>query len=330
MPRVLAGDIGGTKTILAIYTSDRGLQQAECEKIFRSAEYDGLDAIARTFLAEIDQPVDRACFGVAGPVVDGRVKTTNLPWELDEVQLAQALELEQVTLLNDLVATANAVPQLQPSDLHVLNAGRASATGPIAVVAPGTGLGEAYLIHDGERYRALPSEGGHTTFGPATELEMDLVRYLLHHFGHVSFERVCSGIGIPNIYRFLKETGRAAEPDWLAQKMRDAQDPTPLIVAGALDRSRPCELCQLTMELFISILGGEASNLALTVLSTGGVYLGGGIPPRILPLLETPTFMQAFLNKGRMSALLDQMPVRVILNSKAALLGAARYGLELA
>jgi len=195
------------------------------------------------------------------------------------------------------------------------------------VIAPGTGLGEAFLASNGERYRAHPSEGGHASFAPNDDLQIELLRYLQKRIGHVSCERVCSGLGLPNIYAFLKDSGYAEEPDWLAAKLASAADPTPVIVTTALDAERSCELCLATLRTFVSILGAEASNLALKVLATGGVYIGGGIPPRILPVLQEPYFMRAFLNKGRFTDIVERMPVHVILNPKAALLGAASYGL---
>jgi len=331
MPLVLAGDIGGTKTKVALYDVQQGPQAPHAEATYPSARYANLDAIVRDFLADVQEPVRYACFGVAGPVVGGRVTTTNLPWVLDEAELAARLDLQAAWLLNDLVAVANAVPILRPADLHVINAGEPDPTGPIGVIAPGTGLGEAYLIHDGAQYRAYPSEGGHCTFAPTSELEADLLRHLLGHHDHVSFERVCSGIGIPNIYHFLKESGRAPEPDWLAAELAAADDPTPVIMNAARGTGpdgTSCELCHLTLHTFVSILGAEAGNLALKVMATGGVYLGGGIPPRILDALEGDPFRHAFCNKGRLSSVLRNMPVCVILNSDAALLGAAQYGLQ--
>ncbi len=324
---LLAGDIGGTKTILAIYSAESGPHAPLAEATYPSAEYPSLETLASEFLAQVNLKVERASFGVAGPVVGGRATVTNLPWVLDEAQLRRALDLSAAHLLNDVLAVAHAVPGLGPADVRTLNQGTPVDGGAIAVIAPGTGLGEAYLTWDGARYRAFASEGGHTDFGPNTPLEMEMLRFLQQRFDHVSYERICSGIGLPNIYRFLKESGYASEPAWLAEQLA-ADDPTPIIVAAALDTNRLCELCAATLDLFVSALGAEAGNMALKVLATGGVYLGGGIPPRILPLLAGGKFMQAFLRKGRFSELLSRMPVRVILNSKAALLGAALYGLE--
>lgn len=325
---LLAGDIGGTKTNLAIFSPQSGQRAPLVEATFPSAQYPSLETLAGEFLSTVKVPVTRASFGVAGPVVAGQARITNLPWIMDEVQLAQALRLSSVRLLNDLEAIANAVPVLEPADLLTLNAGEHTPNGALAVIAPGTGLGEAFLAHDGTRYHAFPCEGGHTDFAPADDLQLELLRYLRQRYDHVSYERVCSGLGLPNIYAFLKESGYAPEPPWLGAQLAAASDHAPIIVNAAMDTQRPCALCRLTLETFVAILGAEAGNLALKVLSTGGVYLGGGIPPRILPLLQQEPFLRAFQHKGRFAALLSRMPVHVILNPKVALLGAARHGLE--
>ena len=321
---LLAGDIGGTKTNLAVFSTEVGLRAPLAEATFPSGHYSNLETLVREFLAQVDLPVDRAAFGVAGPVVAGRARITNLHWVMDEAQIQKTLNLSSVRLLNDLEAIAYAVPFLEPSDLHTLNEGQPVAGGNIAVIAPGTGLGEAFLTWDGSRYRAYGSEGGHSDFAPATPLEINMLRYLQDQFGHVSYERVCSGRGIPNIYHFLKDSGYAEEPEWLAEQLAAADDLTPVIVNAALDE-KPPEICLATLDAFVSILGSEAGNLALKVMATGGVYLGGGVPPRILPALKQERFIQAFRHKGRMSDLLAQMPVHVILNPKVALLGAACY-----
>jgi glucokinase len=281
------------------------------------------------FLDQIDLKPELASFGVAGPVVDGQATITNLPWMMSETQLRAVLPFESVHLLNDLSAIAHAVPWLEAEDLHTLSKGEAVPYGNIAVIAPGTGLGEAFLTWDGTRYRGYASEGGHTDFAPANPLEVGLLRYLQDRFEHVSYERVCSGRGLPNIYAYLKESGHAEEPAWLAAQLAAADDPNPVIVKAALDKERCCELCVATLNTFVSILGTEAGNMALNVLATGGVYLGGGIPPRILPALEDGRFLRAFRRKGRMSDLVTRIPIHVILNPKVALLGAACYGLEM-
>lgn len=322
---LLAGDIGGTKTSLAIYDLD--LHHPLAEATFPSDDYDNLETIAREFLAQVDYQVEAASFGVAGPVVNGHVKTTNLPWEMDETALREALGVRRVFLLNDLESIGNAVPRLEAEDIFTLNEGQPEPGGAIGVIAPGTGLGEGFLVWDGRHYRAQPSEGGHTDFGPTTPTQTELLQYWQKLKGHVSYEWVCSGIGIGNIYEFFKATNYAPEPDWLAEQFAASDDPTPIIVQTALNQDEP--LCKATLDTFVAILGAEAGNLALKILATGGIYLGGGIPPRILPVLQTGAFMQAFCNKGRFGELLARVPVRVILNPQAALMGAAAYGLEM-
>ena len=325
---LLAGDIGGTKTNLDIFSLKDGPSVPLVEATFPSARYPTLEAVVREFLSRIDLTVNQACFGVAGPVVNGRATITNLPWEMEEAQLARTLELEAVHLLNDLESIANAIPLLEADDLYTLNDTAPAPEGAIAVIAPGTGLGEAFLTWDGSQYEAHPSEGGHADFGPSDEVQTGLLRYLLDIYGHASWERVCSGIGLPNIYAYLKASGYAEEPPWFAAKLAATPDPTPIIVNNALGEGQRCELCVATLGVFVSALGAEAGNLALKVLATGGVYLGGGIPPRILPALSSGTFMLSFQNKGRFSALMNSIPVHVILSPKSALLGVARYGLR--
>ncbi len=328
---LLVADIGGTKTNLAIFSLEAGLRAPLAEATFPSTAYPSLEALVVEFLSQVSVKPERASFGVAGPVVAGQATVTNLPWVMDEVQLQTALGLSSVHLLNDLDAIAHAVPRLEPDDLCTLNEGRAAPGGTIAVIAPGTGLGEAFLTWDGTRYRAHASEGGHADFAPTNPLEIGLLRYLQQELEleHVSYERVCSGRGLPNIYTYLKDSGYAEEPAWLGEQLAVADDPTPVIVNAAVDGERPCELCAATLNTFVSILGAEMGNLALKVLATGGVYLGGGIPPRILPTLKHERVMQAFWRKGRMSDLLTHIPVFVILNPKVALLGAACHGFGL-
>jgi glucokinase len=326
---LLAGDVGGTKTKLAVFAEERGPRDPLAEATFPSKDYRGLKAIVEAFLARHDAEVERACFGVAGPVIENRVEITNLQWHVDAAELQEALGFSSVVLLNDLAATANGVPFLEPEELHTLYEGQHDPTGAIAVVAPGTGLGEAFLTwdEDDRRYRPHASEGGHTDFGPVTPRQIQLLRYLWARFEHVSYERICSGMGIPNIYTYFKGGAYAEEPDWLAEALAEADDPTPVIVNAALEEKS--ELCTLTLDTFLAVLGAEAGNLALKVMATGGVYLGGGIPPRILPALEEGPFLEAFRSKGRHADLLARVPVRVILNPEVALLGAACYGLGL-
>jgi len=346
---LLAGDIGGTKTNLAVFSSETGARAPLAEATFPSGRYPSLEALVRAFLSQVDLKVEQASFGVAGPVAAGQATITNLDWAMDEAQLQESLHLSAVRLLNDLDAIAHALPFLEPADLHTLNEGQPAPGRTIAVIAPGTGLGEAFLTWDGSRYRPHASEGGHADFAPTNLFEIELLCYLQEGLGfeHVSYERVCSGRGLPNIYAHLKDSGFAGEPAWLAEQLAAAGDPTPVIVNAALrsfgypfdfaqgiaqdsalDGKGPCELCVATLNAFVSILGAEAGNLALKVLATGGVYLGGGIPPRILPALEQERFLEAFRRKGRFSDLLARVPVHVILNPKVALLGAACHGLE--
>lgn len=329
MHMLLVGDIGGTKTHLAVFSSVTALEHPVAEKKYSSVQYNSLEEIVQTFITETNAQVDRACFGVAGPVVAGQATITNLPWIISANHLKSDLKLKSVVLMNDLEAIAHAVPFLQSDDLHALNTGKASVGGAIAVIAPGTGLGEAFLTWDSQHYVAHTSEGGHTDFAPMNELQLGLLQYLQPRLDHVSYEWVCSGIGVPNIYNYLKNSGYAQEPSWLAEQMKDAKDITPLIAKAALDNENPTPLCVATLDMFASILGAEAGNLALKVLSTGGVYIGGGIPPRILPFLEKGLFMQAFLHKGRLADVLINMPVYVIMHPDVGLLGAAYHGFAL-
>ena len=323
---LIAGDIGGTKTLLALYVPEAGARNPVIQTEFHSANYHTLDDIVREFIANTDRPIEAASFDVAGPVINGRAHLTNLPWVLDESKMQQALGLKRVTLLNDLKAVAYAVPHLLPEDVHTINEGIQDPHAPMAVIAPGTGLGEAFLIWDGNEYIACSSEGGHADFAPADDTQAELRRYVAKRYGHVANERVCSGSGLPNIYDFLRDSGHAPEPPEFAAALAQAPDRTPLIVQAALEDPSNA-LCAATLDLFVSILGAEAGNLALKVLSTGGLYLGGGIPPRILSHLADGRFMRAFVDKGRFTDLLAKIPVKIITN-QAALLGAALYGLD--
>jgi glucokinase len=324
---LLAGDIGGTKTTLAIYAPEQGLRAPLATATFPSAQFPSLEAIVRAFLAQVPYTADRACFGVAGPVVEGSATITNLPWVMSEATLCQELGLSVVRLLNDLEAIAHAVPSLLASDLHTLNAGTPVRDGAIAVIAPGTGLGEAFMTRSRAGYQVFPSEGGHSDFGPQDETQMGLLTYLRQQYDHVSYERVCSGLGLPNLYAYLKHAGVAPEPSWLADQLAAAPDPSPIISQAALDAAAPQPLAVATMRLFVSILGAEAGNLALKVLATGGVYVGGGIPPRILSFFADGAFLRAFTAKGRFEDLLGRVPVHIILHPQVALLGAASFAL---
>jgi glucokinase len=317
---ILAGDIGATKTNLAVFDSDPG--QPRRLETYRSSDHESLMAIVRSFLAEHPVEVDAACFGIAGPVQDGEVAKINLAWPVSSLELAAELGLAQVGLINDLEANAWGIAALAPDDFAVLNAGDPEALGNQAVIAAGTGLGEAGLYWDGERHRVFASEGGHADFAPRTELQVELWRHLAASLRHVSYERVCSGMGIVNIYGFLTTRRAEAEPDWLRNELATG-DPAAAISVAALEERD--DTCVQTLDLFAEIYGAEAGNLALKLMATGGVFVGGGIAPKILPKLLDGTFAREFIGKGRFTRLLEQVPVRVILNERTALLGAAVY-----
>ena len=324
---LLAGDVGGTKTDLAIFSNEAGPHSPLAQAEVHSADYPSLQALAREFLTKVNTSVDRACFGVPGPVIDGRVKTTNLPWVMDEHSLAKELNLRSVHLMNDLEAIAEAIPILRDRDVRVLNAGRPAPKGAIAVIAPGTGLGESFLTWNESRYVSHGSEGGHADFAPTDERQIGLLRHMLKRFDHVSVEHVCSGIGIPHIYEYLRDIEHVPETPKVAQSIASAKDPTAAIIVSATDRENPSGLSAATVDTFISILASEAANLALKVLATGGVYIAGGIPRRILDVLQSPRFMESFKRKGRLSELMERIPIYVVVAS-AALVGAAAHGLE--
>jgi glucokinase len=322
----LAGDIGGTKTTLALYSAEAGPYAPSAQATFPSRDFASLEAIVAAFLQDRNVAIRRASFGIAGPVVDGRVQATNLPWVIEE-QAFSAWLGAPVRLLNDLAAIAHAVPNLRAEDLETLNAGRPASQAPLGVIAPGTGLGEAFLLWTGNTYRPFASEGGHADFAPNTPLGAELLAYLRPRLGHVSYEQVCSGRGLPTLYGFLRDSGRYEEPNWLAAELASAPDPTRVIVRAGVEGQ--AAICGATLELFRDILAAEAGNLALRVLATGGIYLGGGLPPRLLHFLPTEAFTRAFTDKGRFADFLKQVPVHVIRNPEAALFGAACHGLEL-
>jgi len=324
---LLAGDIGGTKTDLAIFSVERGPHSPITQTQVHSADYPSLQVLVKEFLEKAKTPVERACFDVAGPVIDGRVKITNLPWVIDEASLAKDLNFKFVHLMNDLEAVARAVPILRASDVITLNVGQPVPKGAIAVIAPGTGLGESFLTRDGSKYISHSSEGGHADFAPTNERQIGLLKYMLKRFDHVSVERVCSGIGIPYIYEYLRDIEQILEKPEIAELIASATDHTAAITNSAFDEHNPSELCRATVDTFVSILASEAANMALKVMAMGGVYLAGGIPLHIPRAAEELRFMETFKRKGRFTQLMDHIPVHVILN-RAALLGSAAFGLE--
>jgi glucokinase len=319
---ILSGDIGGTLTRLAFFEMTNGYLRLAAKKIYPSREYASLTELVTRFATEYKHPAEYAAFGVPGPVREGHAKTTNLPWLVDATELARALRLPATALINDIEANAHGLAALGASDFAVLNEGLPDATGNAAVIAAGTGLGEAGLYWDGARHHPFATEGGHADFAPRNDLEMELLRYLLSRHEHVSYERVVSGPGLYNLYLFLRDTGRGKESPRIADAMR-AQEPPMVISQAALEGK--CGLCVEALDLFISLYGAEAGNLALKTMATGGVYLGGGIAPGIVNKLREGRFMAAFTARGRMKQLLESIPVRIILNPDTPLLGAALY-----
>jgi glucokinase len=326
---LIAGDIGGTKTRLALVSPEAGPRQFVAEQEFHSADFNGLQPVVEAFLAKTGVRPTSACFDVAGPVIDGQARMTNLAWDLNEAELCRGLGLARVTLLNDLNAVAHAIPHLKPEQLVDINPGKAKLHGAIAVMAPGTGLGEAFLIWSGTAYVACPSEGGHRDFAPADEVQAGLWSYLTDRFRHVAYERVAAGIGVQNVYDYVRSCDPSSESPAFAAALQAAIDRAPLIIDAALQNPDNNPLAAQALRIIIDVWGAEASNLALTVLATGGVYLAGGLPPRVLPQLQDGSFLRAFCAKGRFANLLRDVPIKVVIIN-AALLGAAIVGLELA
>ncbi|HMK31841.1 MAG TPA: glucokinase [Terriglobales bacterium] len=319
---VLAGDIGGTKAHLALFSrTPTGLDLVK-DRSLPSAGFPTLEALIKAFVGPSELP-EAICLGVPGPVVDGKARITNLPWSLDADVLRENLGVARVLLLNDLEATAWGIGVLQPEELRTLNGGECR-TGSAALIAAGTGLGESILFWNGARHVPSPSEGGHCSFSPRNPQEIDLLNYLAGSFGHVSWERVLSGPGLSNIYKFLRDSGRGSEDSRVAERMR-AEDPNAVIAElGLLGTDA---LCSRTLDLFVSLYGSEAGNLALKAMAVAGVYIGGGIAPKIAAKFADGSFMRAFLDKGRLRELLERIPVHLILNPSAGLFGAARYTL---
>jgi glucokinase len=330
---VLAGDIGGTKTALGLFSQESGPARPVMEKVFSSACHGSLEEITTEFLNQARPgPIEAACFAVAGPILSGRAIVTNLPWNVHSTTLSTTMDIGKVKLINDVQAVACSIPFLEKNHIRTLNHGKPTVTGTAAVIAVGTGLGEAFLTWDGYTYLSHPTEGGHTDFAPGDEQQAGLLAYLRDKRNHVSWEVVCSGIGIPNVYDYLASTDNYdiyKDTGHLMGIPVSTGDRTPAIISAALDKDTPCPLCADTLEVFVSILGAESGNLALKTMATGGLYLGGGIPPRILKALECNTFMKAFTSKGRLTPMMEEIPVHVILNPKAALMGAAMEAIKM-
>ena len=326
MSHFLAGDIGGTKTRLAVVEVDGAQVLIRREATYPSRDYALFEQLLSDFLSGTDIP-RYAAFGIAGPVAGRAVRTTNLPWHIDADVLQRQFGLECCALLNDLEAMAYGLPALGATDLLTLQAGAPDACGNAAVIAAGTGLGEAGLFWDGQRHHPFATEGGHTSFSPGDEVEIALLRYLQQRHRHVSWERVVSGMGLSSLHEFLRAYRNTAAPPWLVEQMENGDAAAAITHAALSGRD---EICTETLDRFVRLYGAAAGNLALKMMSSGGLYLGGGIAPKILPLLQGGAFLQVFLNKGRMRPLLETMPVRVILNDRAALFGAALRAAQLA
>ncbi|HXZ79624.1 MAG TPA: glucokinase [Terriglobales bacterium] len=322
---ILAGDVGGTHTRLAAFESEGNKLQLAVERIYNSQEHSGLSEIVRDFVKSEGIPVQRACFGVAGPVRAGRSKISNLPWTIDSRELAQQLRLTSVGLINDLEAYAYGIDALESKDFITIHEGSTESAGNMAVISAGTGLGEAGLYWDGFRHHPFACEGGHTDFAPRNELEIELLQYLLKKYGRVSFERILSGPGIRNVYDFLRDTRKAEEPAWLREQLAESHDSPALISQLAMDKKAP--ICEQALNVFVEVYGAETGNCALKFMSLCGIYIGGSIAAKIVSKMQEPTFMEAFLDKGRMRDLLQYMPVKIVLNDDSGILGAARSAL---
>jgi glucokinase len=322
---ILAGDIGATHVRLAGFDTEGNQLHRVVERVYRAQDHGSLSEIITKFIRTEGVPVHQACFGVAGPVRGGRSKTSNLPWVIDSRELAQQLRLSAVGLINDLEAYAYGIDALESKDFITLSEGSADPEGNMAVISAGTGLGEAGLNWDGYRHHPFACEGGHADFAPRNDLEVELLKYLLARYDHVSWERILSGPGIKNIYDFLRDTRRAEEPGWLKKQMGETHDPPALISQMALEKKSP--LCEQALDIFAAAYGAETGNCALKFMSTAGIFIGGSIAAKIVPKMQEPVFMQAFLGKGRMKPLLEDIPVKIVLNDSSGLFGAARCAL---
>ncbi len=321
---ILAGDIGGTKTNLAYVDMNGDRLTLQVTESYSSRDHTSFSELVRRFIRDHPAVIGGGSFGVAGPVVNGRCEATNLPWVLDEGEISAVLNGAPARLLNDLEATAYGILRLGANDRYVLNTGMPEDHGTIGVIAAGTGLGEGVLVWDGSGYKALPTEGGHVDFAPRNEVEMELLRFLLKRHERVSYERVVSGPGLYSLYQFFRERSGSPEPGWLKQQL--AVDDSSVVVSRAAMEGKD-NVCVQALDSFVSLYGAEAGNLALKILARGGIYVAGGIAPKILDAITRGAFLKSFMTKGRFSHLLGTIPVIVVLNEKTALLGAAHYAL---
>jgi glucokinase len=322
---VLAGDVGGTNARLAFVELDGGGARMVRRETYPSREHPGLAAIVRQFCADAGKLPERASFGIACPVVDGDCTAPNLPWTVNARALAAEIGIPRTTIINDFVAIGYGIELLGPNDLATLQEGSPTPHGSIALIGAGTGLGQGFLVWGGQHYRVLPSEGGHGDYAPRGKLQHGLLQFLSEEFGRVSWERLLSGPGIGNTYRYLRAAGVAPEQETVSAEM-EREDPAVVVTRHAL-AGTDC-LSDRTLDLFCEILGAQAGNLALTLIATGGVYIAGGIAPRIVERLRSGKFIAAFRDKGRMSELVSRVPVHVITNPYVGLLGAAAFGAQ--
>lgn len=322
---ILAGDIGGTKSLLALFSRECGPRAPQGERSLPSHNYPTLAEVLKSYLREAGEKVEVTCLGIPGPVVEGRSETPNIPWVVDAAELERATG-SRVILLNDLEASGYGVATLRPDEFETLSEGQPNPRGNAAIIAPGTGLGEVILFWNGEMRVPSASEGGHADFAPRDHLEMELLDFLLKEFDRVSFDRVVTGGGLRRVYAFFRGRSRESEPEWLVDELKRAEDPSVVISSAAL--AKRDSACEKALDLWVALLGAEAGNLALKALATAGVYIGGGIPPKILSKLREGTFLTNFHNKGRLSSVVGRMPVRVILETRVGLYGAATFALH--
>jgi len=323
----LVADVGATKTELAVYSGKDDIRKFYLKERFATVEYESLEKLIGNFLQKNNLEITNAVCAIAGPIINDRVtkSSSNLPWEVSKLSLSEKLNIPEIELINDLVAVAYAIPHLIDEDLNTINKGVKTNTEPLAVIAPGTGLGEAFLIWDGKRYRPCISEGSHVNFGPRTEEEIGLLKHLMKTHTHVTYESVCSGLGIPSIYEYLKDRSEPEETSGISGPMDTDENISRSIIEAAVQKEGTSRIANDVLKLFVSVLGAETGNLVLKTMALGGVYLAGGIPPRITTFLDSEFFLDAYSDKGLMTEIMLDVPIHIITNPNAGIMGAARY-----
>jgi len=323
----LIADIGGTKSELALYAQKKDVRKFLLKERFVTGEYESLEGLIAHFLQQHELKIEAAVLAIAGPVINGRVTlfSSNLPWEVDEASLREKLQIPDIEIINDLRAVAGSIAHLQKEDLYTINKGVEKTHETLAVIAPGTGLGEAFLIWDGAGYKPCISEGSHVNFGPRTDQEIGLLKHMKKSQDHVSYESVCSGLGIPSIYKYLLTTSVKNEESAISNELGDDDDLTRAIIDIAGQKEESGGTAKEVLQLFASILGAEAGNLVLKTMATGGLFLAGGIPPRIIPYLDSQAFLNSFFDKGIMAEMMPDVPIHIITNPDTAIIGAAAF-----